>query len=212
MSKKETIKSSITFWISVITSVLVIGINIFRRSLVDVFTPFFQPMFELTVYGFFLIIIIWSLVYGLIKVKSQKIKAFVPAIINIVAAVSIFTVPFAAITLKIDFYFHLNEREYVIEKVADGKLVPNVSYNKSLINLPKKYQNLSKGGGDIIVEYKNKDKDPNVFFFTFRGIIDTFSGFAYIPADKEPERTDFNCTEILEVEKLQDKWYWLSCT
>lgn len=209
MSKKETIKLPIIFWLSFIASVSAIVINIFRWSLVELFTPFLEPMLELAIYGFFLVIIVWSLIYGVTKIKSQKIKAFIPAIINIVAVTIIVIVPFTAITLKIDFYFHLNEREEVIEKITNDELVPNVFHNNSLINLPAKYRNLSKGGGDIIVEYENKN--PNVFFFTFRGILDDFSGFVYRSDDNEPQKGDFGCDNI-ELEKLREHWFWMSCT
>jgi hypothetical protein len=210
MSKKENIKLPIIFWLSIIASIVATSINIFRWSLIEILTPFLEPMLELAIYGFFLIIIIWSFIFGLMKMKSQKIKAFIPIIINIAAVIIIFVVPFTAITTKMDFYFHINEREDVIEKITNGELISNVSYNDSLINLPAKYKNLSKGGGNIVVEYENKN--PNVFFFTFRGVIDNFSGFAYMSDGNEPERNDFLCTQILEVEKLKDHWFWLACT
>lgn len=209
MSKKENIKLPIIFWLSIIASTVAIVINIFRWSLFELLTPFLEPMLELAIYGFFLVIIIWSLIYGVIKVKSQKIKALIPAMINIAAVIIIVIVPFTAITLKMDFYFHLNEREDIIEKITNGELVPNVSHNNRLINLPAKYRNLSKGGGDIIVEYENEN--PNVFFFTFRGILDNFSGFVYRSDDNEPQKDDFGCNYI-ELEKLQKNWFWMSCT
>lgn len=209
MSEKENIKFPIIFWLSIIVSTVAIVINIFRWSLVEILTPFLEPMLELIIYGFFLIIIIWSFIFGLMKMKSRKIKALIPCIINIATIIIIFIVPFTAIMLKIDFHFHLNDREEVIEKIKNGELVPDASHN-NLINLSGKYQNLSKGGGDIVVEYE--DKNPNIFFFTFRGIIDNFSGFAYMSYDREPERNDFLCTEILEIKKLKNHWYWMACT
>lgn len=197
------------FRLSIIASIATIGINIFRWPLTDILTPFLEPILELAIYGFFLIIIIWSFIFGLIQMKNQKIKAFIPIIINIATVIIIYIVPFSTLTLEMDFYSNLNAREDVINKITNGELVPNVPYNDSLINLPAKYKNLSKGGGDIVVEYENENL--NVLFFTFRGVMDNFSGFMYMSDDNEPERNDLSCTQILEVKKLKNHWYWIAC-
>ncbi|MEK1832858.1 hypothetical protein AAAC51_39785 [Priestia megaterium] len=49
---------------------------------------------------------------------------------------------------------------------------------------------MSKGGGDIVVETKGKAK--SILFFTYRGMLDNFSGFVYNPNDNKPSKSDFN--------------------
>ncbi len=212
MNKKGNIKRlkfPLIFWLSVIASVIVILVSFFRWKLVDILTPFIEPILELIVFVFFLVAILWSLIFGLLKIKSQKTRAFVPLSINLVTLLIVLLVPFTALTLKMDFHFNINKREQVVEKIKNCELAPNVSHNDKLINLPTGYKHLSKGGGDVIVEYENKN--PNVFFFTFRGILDNFSGFVYRADNNQPRNYDFGC-EHVELEKLKDHWYWMSCT
>ena len=55
-------------------------------------------------------------------------------------------IPFNQIVIDIDFKTNKSGRNEVINKIQDGILKPNVSYNSSLIHLPDQYKHLSKGG------------------------------------------------------------------
>lgn len=103
-----------------------------------------------------------------------------------------------------DWEFHANksDREEVVTLIEKEVIQPNVAHNKSLILLPEEYRNLSKGGGEIIVE------DGRVFFFTFRGILDNFSGFVYSPTDANPRQGDFG-GDVKEIVKLEKHWYFV---
>nr|WP_280166754.1 hypothetical protein [Priestia aryabhattai] len=45
---------------------------------------------------------------------------------------------------------------------------------------------MSKGGGYIVLETKGKTK--SILFFTYRGMLDSFSGFVYDPNDNKPSK------------------------
>ena len=107
--------------------------------------------------------------------------------------------------LKIDFAFNLDKREEVVEMIQNKVLTSNVSHNSSIIELPSKYKNLSKGGGEVNV------KEGSIFFYTFRGILDNFSGFVYMPDDNEPYKHDFLCSHM-QLKKMKDHWFWMGCT
>lgn len=89
--------------------------------------------------------------------------------------------------------------------IQAGELSPNVSHNEGLIALPKEYAHLSKGGGEVLVE--REGATLKVFFFTFRGVLDNFSGFAYISDNASLHQSDFN-GDFHEITKKKDHWYW----
>ena len=85
--------------------------------------------------------------------------------------------------LDLDFKMHKTDREEVVSMVKGGKLKYNVPDSPSLIQLPKPYDHLSKGGGEVIA-VKTGDSFT-ILFFTYRGMLDNFSGFVYTPNDKQ---------------------------
>ena len=195
--------------LSVIGSVAIILLNIFRWSLVDVLTPFLEPFVEIIVGGFFLILLIRSIVTAISRFKKEGKKALVPLIINAATLLIVFFVPFTRLTIALDFRMNLSAREQVVGMIQNKNLVPNVSYNKELLALPKQYQNLSKGGGEVLVE--PTEGSSNIFFFTFRGVTDNFSGFVYRSDDKQPSNGDFGC-DYVNLIKMREYWYWMSCS
>lgn len=62
----------------------------------------------------------------------------------------IFTIPFNEIMLHMNYKLNENKRNKVVKMIETGELVENVSYNSSLIKLPKEYQSLSSGGGELL--------------------------------------------------------------
>lgn len=112
--------------------------------------------------------------------------------------------PLTQFMLNLDFKMNKSERKEVVEMVEQGTLKPNVSYDSSLIHLPEKYDQLSKGGGEIIIE-----KNGNlILFFTYRGILDNFSGFVYLHNDKKPRQSDFD-GDFKQIERLDENWYFV---
>ncbi len=104
--------------------------------------------------------------------------------------------------LDLDFKLHKTQREVVIENVNNGSLSPNVVHNSSLINLENRYPVLSAGGNEIVVEQHEGLK--YVFFFTFRGILDNYAGFLYVPNGGKPtECSDLNESRGVEIKHLK---------
>lgn len=165
----------------------------------DIVTPFLMPFVWLFVFFIFLTTLIASLGF-LIKRKSWK-----PFIIQVFSIIFYFFFPFTQLMINLDYAFNREERQEVLKLIESEKISPNVSYNNSIIHLPKEYQHLSKGGGDILIEENGQE----VFFFTFRGILDNFSGFIYSSYDQEPQREDFG-GDYKEVKRIDKNWYWVS--
>ncbi|WP_454844347.1 hypothetical protein [Priestia megaterium] len=187
--------------LSLISSLLVILVSLFQWDLIDIITEFLMLPIWLFVYAFFIIMTIWTLIHLL---KNRKWQPFVIQLITIPLW---FLFPFNQINLDLNFRIHQDKREEVATKIENGVIKPNVPNSPSLIQLPKEYTQLSKGGGDIVVETKGKAK--SILFFTYRGMIDNFSGFVYNPNDNKPSKSDFN-RDFKQIKKVHKNWYYVS--
>jgi len=93
--------------------------------------------------------------------------------------------------------------------VFAGTLQPNVDHNPRLIRLDESYPLVSMGGNEIVVE--EHDGGKYVLFFTFRGILDNYSGFLYVPSGGVPSLfSDLNEQQFTEIEPLEENWYFVS--
>ncbi|MGC9933910.1 hypothetical protein [Priestia aryabhattai] len=155
----------------------------------------------LFVYVFFIIITVCTLI------QLFKNRKWQPFVIQLITIGLWFFFPFDQVNLDLNFKINQDKREEVTAKVENGVIKPNVSDNPSLIQLPKEYTQLSKGGGDIAVETKGKAK--SILFFTYRGMLDNFSGFVYDPNDNKPLKTDFD-GDFKQIEKVHKNWYYVS--
>ncbi|WP_419884023.1 hypothetical protein ACN6MY_11450 [Peribacillus sp. B-H-3] len=186
--------------LSIISSVLVILYMFFQWKIIDIVTPFLILPVLLLVFGFFIYITVRAII-SFFKNKNWK-----PIVIQVITILILFIVPFNQIILYIDFKINKSEREQVAKMVENGELTPDVSNNSSLIHLPKKFEHLSSGGGEVVVE-KSGD-GYNILFFTYRGIMDNFSGFAYTPNDQKPSKKAFD-SDSKDIEKMGENWYFL---
>ncbi|MFP7486487.1 hypothetical protein SFC65_20175 [Priestia filamentosa] len=190
-------KKSNWFVLSIISGIMVLLFNLFEPKLADDLNLLMVPVF-LLVYSFFICTAILSLIL-LFKNKDWK-----PIVVQAITALLLFFVPFNQIILNMDFKWNHSKREQVVKMVEDGTLKPNVSHNSSLIHLPKEYQSLSSGGGDIAIEHSGDGY--NILFFTFRGILGGFSGFVY-STDGQPPSDGWFGGDIKEVHKMDNHWY-----
>jgi hypothetical protein len=195
------VKCSRLLLLSLISSFFVILVSLFQWDLVDMITEFLMLPIWLFVYAFFIIMTIWTLIHLFKKRKWQ------PFVIQLITISLWFFFPFNQVNLDLNFKIHQDKREEVATQIENGVIKPNVSDSPSLIQLPKKYTQLSKGGGDIVVETKGKAK--SILFFTYRGMLDNFSGFVYNPNDNKPSKSDFN-GDFKQIKKVHKNWYYVS--
>jgi hypothetical protein len=186
--------------LSLISSILVLIYEFFQWEMIEILTPFLMPFLWLVVFGFFFFVTVFTLV-GVFKNKDWK-----PVVIQAITILLWFFFPFTQVVLDLDFKINKSKREEVVKMVENGMLKPNVLYNSSLIHLPEKYDQLSKGGGDIVIE--KKGDNYSVLFFTYRGVLDNFSGFVYSPNDEKPGLDDFG-GDFKQIEKLDKNWYFV---
>lgn len=148
---------------------------------------------------------LWSLVYA-IRHARAGLSVFLPLTISLGALVLARVVPFTTISIDVNFWMNKAAREYVVEQVRTSALVPNVDHNGHLISLPTG-TGLSAGGDEIVVE--GSSKHTFVFFFTFRGIMDNYSGFLWVPEGMTPNEFWDVAERGTQVIRYGDNWYFI---
>lgn len=194
-------KGSVVLILALASSVMIVALAFFQWELVHILTPFLMPFLWLVAGGFFLVILIFAVI------DVFKNKNWIPFFIQVLTVIFMIFFPFTKVILEMDFKRNHDDRMSVVNKINEGAITPNVPYNDSIIHLPGEYQGVSKGGGDILVE--KKEKDMKVLFFTFRGILDSFSGFVYSSSGERPRTGDFGGA-FNKIEKLDEHWYFVS--
>jgi len=190
---------------SICASLFILLISISRWTLVDVVTPFIEPIIELAFWILAIIVMVWSFVYMLTHIIKTRFNAVMPfLIVAITLLISIFA-PFTKWITDYDFYSNYEERLAVVKQIQSGQMNVN---DANIIPLPKESKHLSKGGGEVMY-WSNDNKSFGVLFFTFRGVLDNYSGFAYKSDNNEPSSMDFDSDNI-EIRKLREHWYWIS--
>lgn len=187
--------------LSFISSLLVILVSLFQWDLVEAITEFLMLPVWLVVYAFFIIITVCALIH------LFKNKKWQPLVIQLISIALWIYFPFNQVNLDLNFKMHQNKREEIVAKIENRIIKPNVPDSPTLIQLPKEYKGLSKGGGEVVLETKGETK--SVLFFTYRGMPDGFSGFAYNPNDDRPLKSDFD-GNIKEIERVHKNWYYVS--
>jgi hypothetical protein len=103
--------------------------------------------------------------------------------------------------LEVEFRWKWDDYNEVIALIESGELQPDDS---GLTRLPPEYLYLTVGG-DIIID--TSDVTLSVFFFTFRGVMDNFSGYMYRANNTPPDDVITDWTQI-----QQKRPYWFFCS
>jgi hypothetical protein len=136
------------------------------------------------------------------KGRAKRFKFYLPILIFVGTILCIELVPFSRLWLAVNFRLYKAEREKIASEIFVGQLAPNVSYNQSLIRLPPGDSQLSAGGGEAVILHF--EKGSGVYYFTFRGILGSSSGYLYMDSNSIPKADDF-----VSVSKIADRWYFV---
>ncbi|MCF8356602.1 MAG: LamG domain-containing protein [Melioribacteraceae bacterium] len=159
---------------------------------------FFANIIMLILYIFLLVVVIINIIH-LIRYK-YTFKLLIPIFLNIITIIMVLIIPFTSIFLDLDFRVNFKQRMNFIEDHS-GQLI---TYK---IKVSKQYGNISLGGNEVLVS--NKDNDFKVLFFTYRGILDNFSGYVYSKNNIAPDVNDFG-DDFYQIDKIEENWFWVS--
>ena len=181
--------------------------ELFQWSIIDVVTPFLFLPLQGTAWLLLLAGFTWAVVLRL-RVTAPDRAANYPLLICVVGAMIAIFVPWTNIWLGMNERVHRFDREQIVREVQDGSLRPNVAYNSQLIALEHRFPGVSKGGNEIVVEEHNGQR--YVFFFTFRGILDHYSGFLFVPDGGNPRLFSDAAERSTEIDQRSKNWFFVA--
>jgi hypothetical protein len=187
---------------SIFFGLIIITANALKWILVEAFTPFLMGPFLWMLMSILALLVITSVIFFFFQIRNNIRFATIPLLINITTLLIIWFVPFTSIWLDIEFRLNLNGYNEVIQLVENGEL--QCQYVTGHVELPTKYRHLSRGG-DIIID--KSDGATSVFFYTYRGVLDNFSGYMYRSNDTPPT-PGAGFGDWFQVTQQQPHWYF----
>jgi hypothetical protein len=175
----------------------------FQWDLIEILTPFLLPFVLLILWAILGILVLVSAISALFDFKKYSWKGFWPIIVNGSTLLILLYVPFTSIYLNLEFLIKKSGYEQVVKMVENNQL--QSSNERGSVTLPSKYKYLSRGGGEIIVD--KGDGVTSVFFYTYRGVLDNFSGHMYRSNDTPPPQ-DFMGGDWAETTRKRPYWYF----
>ena len=135
--------------------------------------------------------------------RSIGIKSWIPFGVMMLVILVFLMIPFNALSTRSDFAFYRNKREKIVALILSDQLIVD---NNEFVVLPDNYKGTSSGGSVHVVKTETTTK---IFFYTFVGILDSFSGFAYV-SDDHPLEFDDPEGEFKEINQLDPHWFWFT--
>lgn len=186
--------SSLIVIISIILFFISFLVCMLRLDIVDIVTPFLMIPIEIAV---FLASATLSIVCLVFLIKRRNIKFLISLLVAMLCIVCFF-LPLN--TCYEDARFKLNSTRF--DKAAQEMMQHSADIN---VLLPNQYRNLSRGGGEVIIEGDGNKKI--VMFYSFRGILDNYSVYAYVP-EGEAYETLSQSENWKKIIKLGENWYY----
>ncbi|WP_188815870.1 hypothetical protein [Hymenobacter cavernae] len=205
---------STTFNLTLWWTVTFILIKLFECQLINSFSILLYGIMSLVGYWGLFILLILSAVYWSRKTGKVE-KPFGPFVFSLIATSFMLLFPFTALTLQVDFRLKQDAREEVVRMIMNKQI--NYDLTKtSRVDIPDKYENLSVGSPNVVVE--KVDGEVCILFYTFRGLTDNSSGFVYVP--NENTMTKFKLRQYsnsifydpIEITNITDHWYFVANT
>lgn len=168
----------------------------------------FYSLLKLLLWILFVVITGLNLVTLLRNIQEWR-RTCLPVLVCALGFIVLMLTPFTELWLDYNFVIYRDAREGVVQDVIAGTLKPNVAHNEKLITLPESSPTLSLGGNEIVVEV-HMDR-TYVLFFTFRGVLDNYAGFLWVPVGANPSSfSDLHEKDSSTIERLDQNWYWVS--
>lgn len=188
-----------------VLSVVFLGVNFFQWDIIDVVTPFlWLPIFAMIILAMFGMTI-WSVVYAC-RLYRERWRGFAPLIFCVLSIALSIGLHFTSTWVDVNFMLGKSAREKLVARIDSGELEPHSKFNHRLMSLPVS-SSISKGGEVSVLE-SGADKHF-VFFFTFRGILDNYSGFLWVPTGRRPEEYSDVGEPGTQIIPYGENWYFV---
>ncbi len=206
---QATHTTTLPLWSACISSMLLLLATIFYWELVDLLTVFLAPLLALTLWAGFLVSSAYTLTTLLWGRARHSILRVAPLLIHLIAFLAIRYVPFHTMMLDLNFSMNYEARMQIVHQIENREIAADLTDGEQVVALPLAYRHLSRGGGDVIID--RSATRMIVFFYTFRGVTDNFSGFMYRSDGSAPQQYDLG-GDYVNITKLRDHWYWVAAS
>lgn len=185
-------------------SFLLVAAVALQWHLVDALTPFLMfPAFAVLwlVFVVAVVIAVW------LALRKRSRAALICFVVCVVSGLAAWFDPFTPLWLRVYFSWYEMERDRAVETLLTQGL-PRASHNTSVARLPAGAPNISMGGNEVIVQ--EHDGLTYVLFFTFRGILDNYAGYLYVPDGGDPRRFMDLHEDTTEFVLMKPNWIYVS--
>lgn len=199
------------FALSLVTFAIVMMVGLLQWTIIDLITPFlFLPLLGVVAMFFLGSLVVacryWATASSAATSWPLRLAPALPTLIHGLALAAVVFFPFTRVWLTVNFHLHKAQRQAVVEKVYRQELQAN---ERDMVAVPPGYGYLSAGGNQLMV--RPAEPQPYVFFFTYRGILDNFSGFVYAPGELSPEEFGaIRSEEFFEIQPMAAGWYFVA--
>lgn len=195
-------------WASLAASFLALSAAFWTWALIDLEPALvFMPLHWVVAPAILFAVTLWAMAVAF-GVKRRGRGALAPLAVCVVAWILLATLPWLRLWLAFDFAWKLSERERIVEDIRRGVLGPNVDYNGAMVALGRSYAHVSAGDNEVVLE--RRPEGPWVLFFTFRGVLNHYSGFLYVPEGGNPETFSDLSDRRHQVVPYGHGWYWVA--
>lgn len=203
---KDIILSSNSNIFAFTIGILMIQLSLIRGFLWEnIIFAMFDVLLEIIVLLLFIISLILSIVNWFNKKIISKIERRASLIINLFALIIALIISAKLLYLDNRFEYKEGRMNEVVKLVKEGKIKGIEISGHEEIELPRKYRNLSKGGGEISV-FRQGD-ELEILFYINRGMMSSSIGYLYVENDSQTiEKTNF-LSECSESSREKLHWY-----
>ncbi len=191
----------------VIVAAVAVGVwlivDTFQWDIVDFLTPFlFAPLLIFSLVGAAVTLLVCVIVFIVRLCKRGAKRRLLYSLLLLLTIGAFVMTNFVYMDeLYEDARFALLSKRFdaaAEEMLAEG-------YDEGWVKLPAKYAGLSRGGGEVHIVGEGESK--TVMFYTFRGILDNFSVYAYAPTAGAYEEME-HYTDWVQIIPIREGWYF----
>jgi len=197
---------------SVYASVALLLIMLFDWGGGESFHSFIFALAEGIAYLVFIAVFIGTLVKAFTTKTEKGLLRFKFVVFDLLVAFIAIFFPFRQFMKICDFNVNFERRMEVVKMIKEGKIVETEFEGRSAYRLPEGWQDLSHGGGEVMVIDANrihrhtKERNLHIVFYINRGLLEHYSGFEYCSDGKPGNVPD----KPKSIEPLRENWYWVA--
>jgi hypothetical protein len=173
--------------------------------LIDLVTPFLFPPLLLLVVIAYVASAVWGLVHA-VRHRRQGWSAMAPLLVATAVGALVLLTPFTDLSLNLNYCWYRGARIRIVQDVQTGRLAPA---KRGVLALGSREPYVSMGGNDLLVE--EHEGRRYVLFFTYRGVLDHYSGFLFVPNGGDPTQfADLAEARSTQIRQLDPGWYFVT--